>query len=107
MTDHSAARAADLRTAPASHNVIASAVATLTKIRTVRDWPISLADPRVPMRRPVNLEQRWSIIGGRKSDSGSPADKSQQNHHDGDNQKNVNEATHGVGSEQPAEPQYE
>jgi hypothetical protein len=48
-----------------------------------------------------------AAVGGARSQGFLSANDSKQNDHDGDHQKNVNETVHGVGSEQPQEPQYD
>src|SRR5450759_3679949 len=40
-----------------------------------------------------------------RSEGTAPADDPEQDYHDGDNQENMDEAAHGVGSHQPQEPQ--
>src|SRR5450759_2374974 len=40
-----------------------------------------------------------------RSEGAAPADDPEQDHHDGDNQEDMDEAAHGVGSDQPQKPQ--
>ena len=40
-----------------------------------------------------------------RSDGTAPADYPEQDHHDGDNQENMDEAAHGIGSHHSHEPQ--
>jgi hypothetical protein len=75
---------------------------------SVMAQPIEHESPIVLLQKNGNCRATQGAAAGLpRSEWTAPADDPQQNYHDGNDQENMDEAAHGVGSHQPQEPQYD